>query len=338
MTIRKIAGLLARLRPPKRLGIVIAVIAALLIAGAIYQNLSSAADERANPPPGTLVDMGGFRLHLYCTGQGAPTVVLIGGAGDFWAIWDPIQQSIGQSTRVCTYDRPGLGSSDSHPVMSPTVDAHVTMLRQLLLNAEEQGPYVVVGHSIGGLIARKFAGNYPQETVGVVLVDSSVEGQFMALPSSIIESNQSAGIIYSVCQVLAPVGIVRLLGLGDARAGAFPVLSERAQAAVAAAFHQTRGCTALRAEGAMADEPLTKGGPPVQLGDIPLIVITGNLVDVEQNPSLQWMQDIWLDIQAGLLQRSTNSTWVIAERSSHYVHTDNPELVIDAIQSLLSGN
>ena len=88
----------------------------------------------------------------------------------------------------------------------------------------------------------------------------------------------------------------------------------------------------------MADEPLTKGGPPVQLGDIPLIVITGNLVDVEQNPSLQWMQDIWLDIQAGLLQRSTNSTWVVAERSSHYVHTDEPELVIQEIRSLLPGN
>ena len=338
MRFSAIAGLLSRLRALKRLGIVVAIIAALLIAGAIYQNLSSAADERANPPPGTLVDMGGYKLHLYCTGQGSPTVVLIGGAGDFWAIWDPIQRNIAESTRVCTYDRPGLGSSDSHPVMSPTVDAHVTMLHQLLLNAEEKGPYIVVGHSIGGLMARKFAGNYPQETVGVVLVDSSVEGQFMALPSSVIESNQSAGLIYSVCEVLAPIGVVRLLGLGDARAGAFPELSEEAQAAIAAAFHQTRGCTTLRAEGAMADEPLTKGGLPVQLGDIPLIVITGNLVDLEQSPSLQWMQDIWLDIQAGLLQRSTNSTWVVAERSSHYVHTDEPELVIDAIQSLLTRN
>ena len=338
MRFSRLAGLLSRLRRLKRLGIVIAAIAVLLLAGAIYQNLSSGADERANPPPGTLVDMGGYKLHLYCTGQGSPTVVLIGGAGDFWAIWDPIQRNIAESTRVCTYDRPGLGSSDSHPVMSPTVDAHVTMLHQLLLNAEEKGPYIVVGHSIGGLMARKFAGNYPQETVGVVLVDSSVEGQFMALPSSIIESNQSAGLIYSVCEVLAPIGVVRLLGLGDARAGAFPLLSEEAQATIAAAFHQTRGCTSLRAEGEMADEPLTKGGPPVQLGDIPLIVITGNLVDLEQNPSLQWMQDIWLDIQAGLLQRSTNSTWVVAERSSHYVHTDEPELVIDAIQSLLTRN
>ena len=338
MSFAGVTGALRWLRARKRILRVVVVIAALLLAGAIYQILSSAADERANPPPGTLVDMGGYRLHLYCTGQGSPTVVLVGGAGDFWAIWDPIQRSIAESTRVCSYDRPGLGSSDSHPVMSPTADAHVTMLHQLLQNAQEEGPYIVVGHSIGGLIARKFAGNYPQETVGVVLVDSSVEGQFLALPSSIIESNQSAGAIYSICQVLAPFGVVRLLGLGDARAGAFPVLSEEAQAAIAAAFHQTRGCTALRAEGAMADEPLTKGGPPVQLGDIPLIVITGNLVDVEQNPSLQWMQDIWLDIQAGLLQRSTNSTWVVAERSSHYVHTDEPELVIQEIRSLLPGN
>ncbi len=88
----------------------------------------------------------------------------------------------------------------------------------------------------------------------------------------------------------------------------------------------------------MADEPLTKGGPPVQLGDIPLIVITGSLVDLEHNPSLEWMQEIWLDVQAGLLQRSTNSAWVVAERSGHYVHTDEPELVIEAIQSLQTMN
>ena len=138
MRFSAIAGLLSRLRALKRLGIVVAIIAALLIAGAVYQILSSAADERANPPPGTLVDMGGYRLHLYCTGQGSPTVILIGGAGDFWAIWDPIQRSISQSSRVCTYDRPGLGSSDSHPVMSPTVDAQVTMLHQLLLECRRE--------------------------------------------------------------------------------------------------------------------------------------------------------------------------------------------------------
>ncbi|NDJ35176.1 MAG: alpha/beta hydrolase [Chloroflexi bacterium] len=322
------------------------VIAGLLAAGLIYQTVASAADRRNLPPRGELVAMGGYDLHLHCTGDGSPTVVLIAGAGDIAVIWEPVQQGLSPETRVCSYDRPGLGWSDYAPVDEMTIEAQMTILHDLLQNAGETGPYIVVGHSIGGVMARTFAAMYPAETAGVVLVDSSVESQFAALPAAISETNRAAGAVFTVCRALAPFGVVRLLGLGDARAETFDVFTEDAQARIAATFHQTRGCAALQRDGAVADEPLASGDPPAPLGDVPLVVITGALPEHEVNPQANYSEEqvalfnatqtIWLDLQEGLTDLSTDSTWIIAERSGHYVHADQPELVTDAVGSLLA--
>lgn len=321
-------------------------LAVLLLIGLIYQTAASAADRQAHPMPGTQIDMGGYKLHLYCEGQGLPTVVLIAGAGDIWAIWQPVQSEIQQSTRVCSYDRPGLGWSDFYPgggVLN--VDQQSQILHTLLANAGEAGPYIVVGHSIGGVIARTFAANFPSETAGMVLVDSSVEGQFRALPPDILRANQSAGTIFTICRVLQPFGIVRLAGLGQAKANSFPLLSEEARTDIAASFNQTRGCTALMRDGATADEPLINGTLPDPLGDLPMIVLTRGLPENQLNPDVTYpadqvalfeqMQTIWLELQGTLLTLSSNSKQVIAAKSGHYIQTTEPELVIEAIRDLL---
>lgn len=188
---------LKRFRFSLRLGRAILWIAGIVIllagAGLIYQTRSESAYRSSHTPPGKLVDMGGYRLHLYCTGKGSTTVLLIAGAGDIWAIWEPVQNRIAQSTRVCSYDRPGLGWSDFHPDQNLTIEQQVAILHQLLKNAGEEGPYLVVGHSIGGLLARTFAATYPKEVQGAVLVESSVGAQFAVLPSAILKAIAKQG-------------------------------------------------------------------------------------------------------------------------------------------------
>src|SRR4051812_32952867 len=122
----------------------------LLLAGATYQFVATKIDERKYPPPGSLVDVGGYRLHLYCTGEGTPTVVLDAGLGGGVLDWSTVQPEVSKFARVCAYDRAGMAWSDSG-VRPRTSRQVVTELHALLGNAGERVPYVLVGHSIAGI-------------------------------------------------------------------------------------------------------------------------------------------------------------------------------------------
>jgi pimeloyl-ACP methyl ester carboxylesterase len=126
------------------------------------------------PPPGQLVDLGGYRLHLWCSGKGKSTVILSAGSGDFSFDWALVQPSIAKLTRVCSYDRAGEAWSDLGPVPR-TKAQEVFDLRRALTKAKVPGPYVLVGHSMGGEIVRMFAAAYPADVIGMVLVDGSHE-------------------------------------------------------------------------------------------------------------------------------------------------------------------
>jgi pimeloyl-ACP methyl ester carboxylesterase len=121
--------------------------------------------------PGDRVDIGGRALFLSCTGTGAPTVVLEAGGGNTVATWAGVQPEIARFTRVCSYDRAGLGQSDPAPAGVRTVQDSVNDLHALLDAAGFPGPYVLAGHSFGGLIVRLYASQYPDEVAGLVLVD-----------------------------------------------------------------------------------------------------------------------------------------------------------------------
>jgi pimeloyl-ACP methyl ester carboxylesterase len=125
-------------------------------------------------PPGQLIDLGGYRLHLWCTGKGSPTVVLSPGSGDFSFDWALVQPGVARRTRVCSYDRAGEAWSDLGPTPR-TRSQEVFDLRRALLKAHVKGPYVLVGHSAGGPVVRLFAAEYPADVAGMVLVDGSHE-------------------------------------------------------------------------------------------------------------------------------------------------------------------
>ena len=154
---------------------------ALAVIGAIYQAIATQIDQRTYSPPGEMVDVGTHSLHINCLGEGSPTVILEAASGGMSAHWVRVQQQLAQTTRVCAYDRAGMGWSEGGP--EPRDAARVTgELHALLEGAGVEGPYVMVGHSFGGLYARAYAARYPDETAGVVLVDSSHPDQFERLP------------------------------------------------------------------------------------------------------------------------------------------------------------
>ncbi|NTU55387.1 MAG: alpha/beta hydrolase, partial [Anaerolineales bacterium] len=155
----------------------LALLAILMIVGTIYESGAMANDLKQYPMPGKLIDMGGYRIHLYCTGErtaSQPTVILESATGAASPDWGLVQPEISKITRVCSYDRAGYGWSDKGPL--PRTSKYLAEeLHTLLTMSGEEGPYVLVGHSFGGHVIRLFAHQYPQEVVGVVLVDARPE-------------------------------------------------------------------------------------------------------------------------------------------------------------------
>jgi len=157
--------------PPKAQSSVEKAILVAAIFGLLTIGQASPAP-REYPPPGKLIDIGGRKLHLYCTGQGSPTVILVAGAGAYSIDWALVQPKVAQETRVCSYDRAGLAWSDPGP-SDETVEQTISDLHLLLRNAAEKGPYLLVGASIGGIYAQAYQREYPREVVGLVFSNSS---------------------------------------------------------------------------------------------------------------------------------------------------------------------
>lgn len=147
-----------------------------LVCPAICLFMGLTASGQAPAPPGKLVELGGHRLYVNCSGAGHPIVVVENGLGDFSFDWTLVQSRVSRFTRICTYDRGGYAWSDPGP--KPRTFAQLNLeLRDALLKLGERGPYVLVGHSFGGPVVRSFAALYSKDVAGMVLVDAAFEGQ-----------------------------------------------------------------------------------------------------------------------------------------------------------------
>ena len=163
---------------PRRYAIAAPLIVSLLVGGWITAGAALRAQSPSAPVGDALVDIGGRRLHVSCTGTGSPTVILEAGLGDPLTIWKAVQPGVAGFTRVCSYDRANRGTSDADPATGlRTSRSIVEDLDRLLRAAAISGPYVLVGHSLGGAHIRLYASRFPRGIVGMVLVDSSHEDQ-----------------------------------------------------------------------------------------------------------------------------------------------------------------
>jgi pimeloyl-ACP methyl ester carboxylesterase len=309
---------------------VFATTAALVVTGAIYQAVASARDRQRFPPPGRLIDLGGHRLHFHCMGEGSPTVVIEGAGAGASTEWREIQREVAKGTRVCVYDRGGYGWSDGGPEPR-TSDRIVDELHTLLHRAGAPTPYVLVGHSLGGVHVRHYARRFPDQVAGLVLVDSSHENQLVRLPAEARTLEQQVRAL-GVARILARFGVLRLaevLGLGHSIPGYDELTAEgRAVAlrsSVADSLHSELGNVETGVREAEAVDP--------DLGNIPIAVLSrGVPIRYRSGVSVEQAERVWRDLQADLSALSTNSRHIIAEGSSHYVHLDQPDVVVDAIK------
>ena len=307
----------------------------LILAGLTYTASLSARSRlvRENRPPGQLTDVGGYKMHIYCTGQGSSTVILEAGLNDFFVSWSKVQPEIAGVTRVCSYDRAGLGWSEAspHPRRS---DVMAEELHALLAKSGIEGPYILVGHSFGGIVMRQFAQKYPEEVTGMVLVDSAHEQQVMRLPFLSDAADQFAD-QFRTLSAMSSLGMMALSPATIPNRGFSDQAYKQYQAVLA---------TTDYFNGAIAESKTFYSSAleiPEAIGKLPLIVLshglsdeTNGIADAQQS---QFEQE-WTKMQEELAGLSSNGKQVIAEESGHYIQLDQPELVIEAILEIARFN
>ncbi len=253
------------------------------------------------------VDIGGYRLRIHCVGNGSPTVVLDSGLGDDYSVWSRVQPEVAGVTRVCAYNRAGIGTGRgaSDPGALPRTSARIASeLHTLLANSCVPGPYVLAGHSSGGLNIRLYATRYPDEVGGIVLVDARPENYSDRL------------------QALLPADV---------------------WAALSAAM-QANNCDALpagpRLEWMSIAESEAEVRTAAPLPQVPLIVLTHGLPDPRFEPflsaeELQAEEDLWRELQTDLAHSVPDGQQIIATQSGHYIQRDQPGVVVDAIDTVV---
>ncbi len=307
------------------LGGVLVLITGLALTGAGYEALAAGGDAQAYPPPGQRIDVGGYRLQIHCVGTGSPTVVLDAGLGGTSLDWSLVQTEIGQTTRVCAYDRAGMGWSDPGP--QPRTPAQIAReLHTLLSNAGIAGPYVLVGHSLGGKNVRMLALQHPEEVAGMVLVDARSEYVDAHTAPAEAQAFQQAmaaqGTIYGLARTL---GVIRLVGASQWGPPAMQAETRLAMALFATGQRDLQ-TTAAEGQQRAADDAQLQAAPA--LGDRPLIVLAAGQ-NMEQIP-------YWPEAQRQQAALSTNGQLIVVTGSGHYIHLEQPTVVIDAVRQVVA--
>ena len=304
------------------LGGLISVVLGLMLLGAWYESAAEAADVRAYPAPGQMVDVGGYRLHINCVGTGTPTVVIDAGLGDWSALWSSwVQPEAAKTTRVCTYDRAGMGWSEPGPL--PRTAAHMAHeLHTVLENARVPGPYVLVGHSMGGLTVRVFAHEYAAEVAGIVLIESMYPGQAEASAADAAPSVSAPARSLSISTVPARIGVLRLLaGPLGFKTGLSPAVAD----AYVAYTVVPRSIQTVLDESAGLPASLAQAAAVTSFGAVPLIVLSRG-----GDPGEEWQR-----MQTDLLTLSSQSQHLVADRSGHSIQLDEPAAAVEAIVTMV---
>jgi pimeloyl-ACP methyl ester carboxylesterase len=240
-----------------------ALIIVLSLLGFAYETAAEASDRRVYLPSGQVLEVDGYLMHITCTGRGSPTVILEAGGGYFSMVWARIQPKIAQSTRVCAYDRAGYGWSSPRP--EPRNAQRIAAeLHSLLARAGVEPPYVMVGHSVGGLYIRVYNAQYPGEVVGMVLVDATHHDNWTRQGESIGAMQTLA----AIGSVLSRVGLVRLV-FGGQTLG----LPAPQDAAVIAELSSAQHWDTQRADVAAMTDSIAQAQATGRLGNMPLAVV-----------------------------------------------------------------
>jgi steroid delta-isomerase-like uncharacterized protein len=310
-------------------GTALAVVA--LMAEAVAQSSAAVRSIDELPLPGQLVDVGGYRLHLYCMGEGRPAVVFDAGAGSWSIFYREVQERVAEETRACAYDRAGMGWSE--PGLSPRDSRRMAEdLHALLRGAGVEPPYVLVGHSLGGYNARLFAELYPDELAGIVLAESAHEEQWERLPGEARMLVQAAAELDRKAAEAA-------------RRNALPAESlpawEGPPELRAAYETQMRSPVTYETRAAEMEaglESATQVAGKGDLGDLPLAVVSArNSFAAFEGTGIpiDAANAAWMTMQEELLGLSTASRWFVSEIGDHRIQRTDPDLLVEAIRHVL---
>jgi pimeloyl-ACP methyl ester carboxylesterase len=301
----------------------------LLAIGALYERLGEFLAKRRMPAPGRAIDIGGRRLHSYELGsEPGPTVIIEQGAGSPSLTWWPVQRRIAEFARVLSYDRAGYLWSDPAG-RRPNIDDRVDDLHALLHASEAPSPYVFVTHSYGGLLSRRFIKRWPDEVCGLILVDAPPESVLFD-PAFLRQCAQGAR-FQKILAAAAQVGLLRLcarwlpmLLLPDDPSAKALCVSPSFMTATAEDF----------ASLAQAPATLRLREQAGELNNMPVFVLAHGIPFPGPAAGLE---DGWTSGMESNATLSRNSRLVVAKNSNHMIHLDQPELVVNAVRSVLDA-
>jgi len=302
--------------------------------GVAWQTAASKAEQKNFPPPGQLVEVGGYDLHIYCIGEGSPTVILDSANMGTVSNWAWIQPEVAKATRVCAYDRADLGWSDLSPQPNDTKQ-NADVLHTLLDKADIPGPYVLVGHSFGGLYIRMFAVMYSDEIAGMVFIEGTLPDGLKRLGKPDVMPNAPDVEMMDATPFISRLGILRLVGFPSTD----PDLPEPQRSELQAYLSSTKLAESLKRQYHLFPTLLAQVRPLYNagsLGDIPLAVVLGS----EGDGGIAEWQELFAQ-QAAL---STNNILVTVDGANHISLVDQEghalqtsAVIIQVIEAVRSG-
>jgi pimeloyl-ACP methyl ester carboxylesterase len=297
--------------------LLLACVALSALAGAIFELLATRRIEAHDPPAGRLIDVSRRKNHIFCVGSGSPTVIFISGLGETYDSWSKVQPRVAQSTRTCSYDRAGLGWSDRS--QEPREAGRLaTELHDLLGASELNPPYLLVGHSLGGGIARVFGGQYPQEVAGIVFVDAAPADFLSRMQPDAWDENMLR--TARKMKWLAPFGIARLQG--KCKMDDRPII------------HCADFWVTFAAEREALPGSVQQIADVRSIGNTPLRILSR-----DTDRAVGWGSTenrlAWEEMQEDLTKLSTRSRQSIVKGATHYIQDDRPDAVIEAISEIL---
>lgn len=292
--------------------------AMLMVTGS---TLSQAEDGGLAIPPGQMVNIGDYNLHIYCRGEGSPAVIIDTGLGSAAIEWLPVLERLRHYSRTCIYDRAGYGWSDFGGL--PRTSSRIANELYLLLSsADIPGPYVLIGHSFGGLNVQMFARRYPYLVAGLVLVDSSNAEQIGKLTGALdgVDEEQTYHHGFVVRDFVAHPEIPRDPPADDLAYKSL-VLMSRTVSRVTVANEYTHFKRSAMQVMTMATPPPT----------VPTVVLTRGVQ--QESRAIDWnsiTEHTWRRLQSELAYLQPRTAQLVAERSGHQIHVEQPDLIVDA--------
>jgi pimeloyl-ACP methyl ester carboxylesterase len=309
-----------------------ALLAVAAATGLLYEEIGRRRDRERLPRVGEAVDIGERQLNMLCSGTGQPAVIILSANAQPGYAWSHIQPKIATYTRACWFDRPGEGWSDPGPYPRSSAET-MKDLHRALQRARIAPPYVLVGHSLGGLEARVFTGLYPAEVSGLVLADAAHEAEPRQAPQAYLGHTVPRALWHPadlLIRASARLGIVRVM-TPAVDLPANPARRTRTQI-VHALASQPLAIASVQVAGVVGPDSYLQAARSGTLGDRPLIVLTRG-----KQPDTGY-ERIWMhEIQASLAHLSTQGRQVILTTSGHMIPEEAPEAILEAVRSVVAS-